>query len=188
MRSGDPENTKAQAAPRLWQSWLPGETFRRDSDAPDANALLNYGYAVLRTSWPGMVAAGLLPAIGLFHSNRSNAFCLADDLMEPLRPLVDRHVPRIMAAGASRTQAGNESRAAGSVGRSGSSGAAEGRSWLTCEPWWHRWSAATKERPIDWRFPRHVHQRVPVHVGRSHVRPSRENQEGDAPMPISSSS
>jgi CRISPR-associated protein Cas1 len=67
-----------------------GKGFRRDADLPDINALLNYGYTVLRAATiRAVVAAGLHPTIGLFHSNRSNAFALADDLMEPFRPLVD---------------------------------------------------------------------------------------------------
>ncbi len=74
--------------------------FRRDRDGAPPNNLLNYGYAVLRAAVArALVAAGLLPAIGLHHSNRSNAFCLADDLMEPLRPLVDRAVRDLVRAG-----------------------------------------------------------------------------------------
>lgn len=90
VRSGDPTNLEAQAARVYWQSWLPEEVFRRDADASGLNSLLNYGYAVVRAAVArAIVAAGLLPALGLHHSNRSNAFCLADDLVEPLRPLVD---------------------------------------------------------------------------------------------------
>ena len=67
-----------------------GDDFRRDRTAPDLNALLNYGYTVLRAATArAVVAAGLHPTIGLHHSNRGNAFALADDLMEPFRPLVD---------------------------------------------------------------------------------------------------
>lgn len=90
VRSGDPNNLEAQAARVYWQDYLPEKVFRRDTNADGLNALLNYGYAVLRAAVArAIVAAGLLPAIGLKHSNRSNAFCLADDVMEPLRPLVD---------------------------------------------------------------------------------------------------
>jgi CRISPR-associated protein Cas1 len=90
VRSGDPTNLEAQAARVYWQNYLPEEAFRRDADAGQLNAMLNYGYAVMRAAVARtLVAAGLLPAIGLHHRNRSNAFCLADDLMEPLRPLVD---------------------------------------------------------------------------------------------------
>ena len=90
VRSGDPSNVEAHAAKVYWANWLPEGTFRRDSDLPGINALLNYGYAILRAAMArALVAAGLQPALGLCHANRSNAFCLADDMMEPLRPLVD---------------------------------------------------------------------------------------------------
>lgn len=90
VRSGDPTNLEAQAARVYWSAWLPEEVFRRDADADGLNSLLNYGYAVVRAALArAIVAAGMLPSLGLKHSNRSNAFCLADDLIEPLRPLVD---------------------------------------------------------------------------------------------------
>jgi CRISPR-associated protein Cas1 len=90
VRSGDPTNLEAQAARVYWQNWLPEEAFRRDADLDGLNSLLNYGYAVVRAALArAIVAAGMLPSLGLKHSNRSNAFCLADDLIEPLRPLVD---------------------------------------------------------------------------------------------------
>lgn len=67
-----------------------GPDFRRDAGKGDENALLNYGFTVLRAATArAVVAAGLHPTIGLFHANRGNAFALADDLMEPFRPLVD---------------------------------------------------------------------------------------------------
>lgn len=87
--SGDSTNVEAQAARYYWPLMM-GDDFRRDRDAPDVNALLNYGYTVLRAATArAIVAAGLHPTIGLHHSNRGNAFALADDLMEPFRPLVD---------------------------------------------------------------------------------------------------
>ncbi|MCA9225704.1 MAG: type II CRISPR-associated endonuclease Cas1 [Planctomycetales bacterium] len=90
VRSGDPNNVEAHAARVYWQHFLPDHRFRRDADGDGLNSLLNYGYAVVRAAVArAIVAAGLMPAIGLKHSNRSNAFCLADDLIEPLRPLVD---------------------------------------------------------------------------------------------------
>jgi CRISPR-associated protein Cas1 len=90
VRSGDPSNLEAQAARVYWQHYRPDEFFRRDTNGEGLNSLLNYGYAVLRAAVArALVAAGLMPALGLHHSNRSNAFCLADDVMEPLRPLVD---------------------------------------------------------------------------------------------------
>lgn len=89
VTSGDKENLEAQAARRYWPL-LMGPEFRRNRDAPDVNALLNYGYAVIRASCArAVVAAGLHPTIGIQHSNRGNAFALADDLVEPFRPLVD---------------------------------------------------------------------------------------------------
>jgi len=89
VRSGDPENIEAQAARRYWPL-LMGKTFRRDRAEPGVNSLLNYGYTVLRASTArAIVAAGLHPTIGLGHSNRANDLALADDLMEPFRPIVD---------------------------------------------------------------------------------------------------
>lgn len=89
ITSGDSTNIEAQAARYYWPRMM-GDDFRRDTDAPDVNALLNYGYTVLRAATArAIVAAGLHPSIGLHHSNRCNAFALADDLMEPFRPLVD---------------------------------------------------------------------------------------------------
>lgn len=77
-----------------------GAAFRRDRDAGGANALLNYGYAVMRaTCARAVVAAGLHPSIGIQHSNRGNAFALADDLVEPFRPLVDAVVERMLQSG-----------------------------------------------------------------------------------------
>jgi len=93
VKSGDPANVEARAARLYWAHWLAEEEFRRNPDLPGTNAMLNYGYAVVRAAVArALVAAGLLPALGIHHSNRSNAFCLADDLMEPLRPLVDDRV------------------------------------------------------------------------------------------------
>ena len=92
VRSGDPENLEAQAAQRYWPA-LFGREFRRDRDADGVNALLNYGYAVVRAAVArSVVAAGLIPSLGVFHSNRSNPFCLADDLFEPYRGYVDWRV------------------------------------------------------------------------------------------------
>lgn len=89
VQSGDSTNAEAQAA-RLYWPMMMGKAFRRDAALPDINALLNYGYTVLRAATArAVIAAGLHPTIGLFHSNRANAFALADDLMEPFRPLVD---------------------------------------------------------------------------------------------------
>ncbi len=96
VRSGDPENLEAQAAQRYWPR-LFGTVFRRDRDADGVNALLNYGYAVIRAAVArAIVAAGLIPSLGVYHRNRSNPFCLADDLFEPYRPYVDWRVKLLM--------------------------------------------------------------------------------------------
>ncbi len=93
VRSGDPQNVEAQAAKVYWANWLWQESFRRDREQPGINAFLNYGYAVVRAAVArAIVSAGLMPSLGVHHRNRSNAFCLADDLMEPFRPLVDDRV------------------------------------------------------------------------------------------------
>ncbi len=92
VRSGDPENLEAQAAQRYWPR-LFGKTFRRDREAEGENALLNYGYAVVRAAVArAVVASGLIPSLGVHHRHRGNPFCLADDLLEPYRPYVDWRV------------------------------------------------------------------------------------------------
>ncbi len=101
VRSGDPENLEAQAARKYWPALL-GADFRRDRSAAGANSLLNYGYTVLRACVArSIVAAGLNPSIGLHHDNRGNAFALADDLIEPFRPLVDATVLGLIEGGVS---------------------------------------------------------------------------------------
>lgn len=92
VRSGDPDNYEARAAVYYWKSLfghIPG--FIRDREGVAPNNLLNYGYAILRAVIArSLVASGLLPTIGIHHHNRYNAYCLADDIMEPYRPYVDR--------------------------------------------------------------------------------------------------
>lgn len=89
VRSGDPDNLEAQGARKYW-GLLFGTLFRRDQEADGLNALLNYGYTVLRAATArAVVAAGLHPSIGLHHSHDNNAMRLVDDLMEPFRPMVD---------------------------------------------------------------------------------------------------
>lgn len=89
VRSGDPDNMEAQAARRYW-GLLFGSAFRRDQDAGGLNAMLNYGYTVLRAATArAVIAAGLHPTLGLHHSNDSNPMRLVDDLMEPFRPIID---------------------------------------------------------------------------------------------------
>lgn len=92
VKSGDADNREGAAA-RLYWSLLFGPDFVRDRTTPGVNALLNYGYTLLRAAVArALMGAGLLPAIGIFHHNRSNAFPLADDMMEPYRPFVDEAV------------------------------------------------------------------------------------------------
>lgn len=92
VKSGDSDNREGIAARIYWQR-LFGEDFIRDRTLPGINALLNYGYTILRAATArSLVGSGLLPAIGVFHHNRSNAFPLADDVMEPYRPYVDEIV------------------------------------------------------------------------------------------------
>lgn len=94
VRSGDTSNIEGQAARRYWARLFTVPDFRRDPNALDGiNRRLNYGYAVLRgIVTRAICSAGLHPSLGLHHHNRYNPFCLADDLMEPLRPIVDYHV------------------------------------------------------------------------------------------------
>lgn len=93
VRSGDSEKMEGQAA-ALYFAKLFGKDFQRGQERW-ANAALDYGYAVLRgTIARGLVAHGLLPSIGLFHASEQNAFNLADDLIEPFRPLVDLYVAK----------------------------------------------------------------------------------------------
>lgn len=98
VRSGDPDNMEARAAAYYWSHLFPGIpsfTRRREGEAP--NHLLNYGYAILRAILArNLVASGLLPTLGIHHHNRYNAYCLADDVMEPYRPYVDQLVIQVM--------------------------------------------------------------------------------------------
>ena len=95
VRSGDSENIESRAAVIYWKNFW-DDSFRRDREAEDSNMLLNYGYAVLRAiTARACCAAGLHPTIGINHHNRYNAYCLADDLMEPFRPIVDETVYQI---------------------------------------------------------------------------------------------
>jgi len=89
VKSGDPENLESFAARYYWKT-LFGNEFRRNQDIGGVNAFLNYGYAILRAATARAICAtGLNPSIGIHHHNQYDNLCLADDLMEPLRPLVD---------------------------------------------------------------------------------------------------
>lgn len=99
VRSGDPTNVEARAARRYWPALL-GEQFRRARDGAAPNNLLNYGYMVVRAAVARAICgAGLHPSLGLQHHNRGNRFCLADDLLEPLRPMVDERVRALWTRG-----------------------------------------------------------------------------------------
>lgn len=88
VQSGDPDNIEGQASVVYWQHLFPGFTRDRYGDPP--NNLLNYGYAIIRSIMArALVGSGLIPVSGIFHKNQYNAFCLADDIMEPFRPFVD---------------------------------------------------------------------------------------------------
>ena len=98
VASGDPTNVEGQAAKIYWPALL-GGGFRRARGGAWPNPMLNYGYMVMRASVArAIAAAGLHPSFGIHHHNRGNAFCLADDLLEPLRPMVDAAVYGIMGS------------------------------------------------------------------------------------------
>lgn len=98
VRSGDAMNLEARAAAYYWKNVFPSiPGFVRGRDEAPPNQLLNYGYAILRAIIArALVGAGLLPTLGIHHHNRYNAYCLADDIMEPYRPYVDLLVVDIM--------------------------------------------------------------------------------------------
>lgn len=98
VRSGDPDNLEARAAAYYWKNLFPEiECFTRDREGIPPNNLLNYGYAILRAVVArGLVSSGLLPTLGIHHHNRYNAYCLADDIMEPYRPYVDELIVSII--------------------------------------------------------------------------------------------
>lgn len=98
VKSGDPDNYEARAAVYYWANLFPTiEKFVRSREGEAPNNLLNYGYAVLRAVVArSIVASGLLPTLGIHHRSKYNAYCLADDIMEPYRPYVDKLVKEIM--------------------------------------------------------------------------------------------
>lgn len=95
VRSGDADNLEGRAAAYYWKNLFAQEIdhFKRGREEAAPNHLLNYGYAILRAIIArALVSSGLLPTLGIHHHNRYNAYCLADDIMEPYRPYVDAHV------------------------------------------------------------------------------------------------
>lgn len=101
VKSGDPDNLEARAAAYYWKCLFAKiDGFTREREGIPPNNLLNYGYAILRAIVArGLVASGLLPTLGIHHHNRYNAYCLADDIMEPYRPYVDELVFNIISSG-----------------------------------------------------------------------------------------
>ena len=99
VKSGDSENLEARAAVYYWRNLFPDkQNFIRDREGMSPNNLLNYGYAIMRAVVArALVASGLLPTLGIHHHNRYNAYCLADDIMEPYRPYVDQLVIEIVS-------------------------------------------------------------------------------------------
>lgn len=99
VKSGDADNREGVAAKIYW-SELFGREFVRMREGAEPNNLLNYGYTILRAAVArSLMGSGLLPAFGIFHRNRYNAFPLADDVMEPYRPFVDELVQRLYSEG-----------------------------------------------------------------------------------------
>lgn len=98
VKSGDSDNCEAQAAAYYWKNIFPEFlNFKRFREGEPPNNLLNYGYAILRAIVArSLVGSGLLPTLGIFHRNQYNAYCLADDIMEPYRPYVDKVVYEIV--------------------------------------------------------------------------------------------
>lgn len=112
VKSGDSDNLEARAAAYYWKNLFKIEGFTRDREGIPPNNLLNYGYAILRAVVArGLVTSGLLPTLGIHHHNRYNAYCLADDIMEPYRPYVDRLVYGIVQNGYDYTELTKELKA-----------------------------------------------------------------------------
>lgn len=101
VKSGDPDNLEARAAAFYWKNlFVDIEGFTREREGIPPNNLLNYGYAILRAVVArALVTSGLLPTLGIHHHNRYNAYCLADDIMEPYRPYVDELIYGIVKSG-----------------------------------------------------------------------------------------
>ena len=101
VKSGDSDNLEGRAAAYYWRNLFPDILgFTRDREGVPPNNLLNYGYAILRAVVArALVGSGLLPTLGIHHHNRYNAYCLADDIMEPYRPYVDALVCQLVADG-----------------------------------------------------------------------------------------
>ena len=102
VRSGDPDNIEAQASKKFWAAYIQDITsnFHRNIEGRAPNNMLNYGYMVMRAAVArALCSAGLLPCLGIHHRNRYNAFCLADDMIEPFRGFVERKVRDVCTRG-----------------------------------------------------------------------------------------
>lgn len=149
-RSGDPAANESRAARIYWPLLFRGidtieQPFRRFREGPAPNNLLNYGYAVLRAATArALCAAGLQPAVGLHHRNRYSGFCLADDLMEPFRPIVDQVVVELVRR--SNLSLDKESKQAliGFLGKSVLMSGEETSTWIALDR-----SASTLARAIE---------------------------------------
>ena len=109
VKSGDSENMEARAAAYYWKNLFPIDGFTRERNGIPPNNLLNYGYAILRAVVArGLVSSGLLPTLGIHHHNRYNAYCLADDIMEPYRPYIDELVYSIVESEMDYTELSKE--------------------------------------------------------------------------------
>ena len=99
VKSGDTDNREAYAA-RIYWTELFGDTFVRDKNGSEINAVLNYGYAIIRSAMIRAICThGLEPALGIFHDNNQNSFCLSDDFFEVYRPIVDAIVYKLVQQG-----------------------------------------------------------------------------------------
>ena len=110
VKSGDTENIEARAAVYYWKTIFPDNPqFVRGQDGEAPNGLLNYGYAILRAVVArALVGAGLMPTLGIHHHNRYNAYCLADDIMEPYRPYIDKMVSELINDGDAELSSSNK--------------------------------------------------------------------------------
>jgi CRISPR-associated protein Cas1 len=96
VRSGDPDNIEAQTSKKYWMYFMQDVRFHRDINGAAPNNMLNYGYMVMRAAVArALCSAGLLPCLGIHHCNRYNAYCLADDMIEPFRGFVESKVKEI---------------------------------------------------------------------------------------------
>lgn len=112
VKSGDPDNYEARAAVYYWANLFPKiKEFTRYREGKPPNNLLNYGYAILRAVIArSLVASGLLPTLGIYHRSKYNAYCLADDIMEPYRPFVDELVCKIVSGNADISELSQETK------------------------------------------------------------------------------